>query len=90
MLFQQENEKEKGNFYKVRRIDIEAKTEGLHVDSEAPGKERKIKESQVKVFLNISKIYMIGRQKTSMKRRNKELLICSPITRTRFHVTNGI
>ncbi|MCG7869970.1 MAG: reverse transcriptase, partial [Candidatus Thiodiazotropha taylori] len=48
VLFQQENEKEKGNFYKVRRIDIEAKIEGLHVDPEAPGKERKIKESQVK------------------------------------------
>ena len=40
--------REKNNFYKVRRIDNETKTEGLHVDPESPGIARKIKESQVK------------------------------------------
>ena len=90
MLFQQENEKEENNFYKVRQIELKTKLEGLHVDPEWQIIARKIQDSQVNsVPEHLKDLY--ERSKTNITEDEKRrVVICSLITRTHFHVTNGI
>ncbi|MCG8077974.1 MAG: retroviral-like aspartic protease family protein, partial [Candidatus Thiodiazotropha taylori] len=44
VLFQQESEKEENNFYKVRRIGLEAEKEGFYIDPQSSCVTRKVKE----------------------------------------------